>query len=361
MRYSRHPWIRQIAVSLLFLLYLLCLIIFLSSYFPSDKYLIFSLLHLLTPVCLIFLLCSVAALLFFKQRKFLVVPALLLAVNMGNWSALLQISKKTLESDQSFKVLSYNVGFFSIPSVYSKQYFDSTSADRGTQIIDWMATQDAPVVCLQEFFTDGESKHHNYLMKLSSAGYSTNVFALPNPKNKTLRGLITCSKFPIVDHGKVFISDNRYNGASYTDLLIGRDTIRVVNVHLESMELYFGNKKLMSKFKHFWSHYKESMVTRTRQVKLLSDFIAKSPHPIIVAGDFNETPYSYNHKVIGERLTNAFEYSGNGFGTTFIEGVLPIRIDHQYFSSQFECGNFEVEGVKLSNHYPILARYQLKP
>ena len=35
---------------------------------------------------------------------------------------------------------------------------------------------------------------------------------------------------------------------------------------------------------------------------------------IIVCGDFNDSPISYTHRVVGEGLNDAFVESGNGFG-----------------------------------------------
>ena len=351
--------IKRISVRLLILSYLGCVIVFASAYFAPDKYLVISILHLLVPFCIIFLLISVVTFLLLRHWKFLIFSILVLALNLGNLRSFFGYSDRTLTPETSFEVLSYNVSFFNIPSVFSKEYFDSTSASDGNKILQWIADRNSPVVCLQEFFTDGESSHHNYTDKLIAEGYQVNIFALANAKNDTRRGLVTCTKFPVVGSGQVFISSNRYNGAGYTDLLINQDTIRIINVHLQSMELYFGNKGFWDKAKHFWIHYKKAMAIRTEQVKQLNNFISESSYPVILAGDFNETPFSYNHKVLKARLTNSFEFSGRGLGSTFHESLMPIRIDHQYFSSELTCGNFKVNrSLVVSDHFPIHARYQ---
>jgi endonuclease/exonuclease/phosphatase family metal-dependent hydrolase len=351
--------VRRIIVRLLVLGYFACGIVWASAYFNSGKYLIVSILHLPTPICLFYIIVSTAYLMLTRQWKNLIFPLVLVVANIGNYFSFFSLTSNTSFRDSSFEVLSYNVSFFKIPSVFSKAYFDSASAKHGNKMIELIKAKNSSVVCLQEFFTDGESKHHNYLDKLMAAGYDVNVFALQNPKNETLRGLVTCSKFPVVEKGQVFISANRYNGAFYTDLLVKSDTIRVINVHLQSMELYFGKKGAIDKVKHFWRHYKSAMVIRTQQVELLTKFVSESPYPVILAGDFNETPYSFNHKKFREQLTNSFEFAGNGFGSTFRESLMPIRIDHQYFSDKIHCEDFEViRSAHASDHYPIVARYQ---
>lgn len=351
----------RIAVRVLFLAYLGCAIVMVSTFLPSDKYIFFSLLPLVMPICFFFLVSCVAILLLLRQWKLVAVPALLLIVNIGNWTTLFNVSKETLTSEPSFDVVSYNVSFFGIPQVFSKQYFDSASALKGKAIIEYLTTQEPAVICLQEFFTDAESGHHNYIHGFLEAGYKANLMAITNPKNKTLRGLVTLTRLPILKQGTIFISDSRYNGASYTDILFGRDTVRIVNVHLESNELYFGNKTYSKKLQHFWQHFKKAMITRTEQVRELKKFISNSPHAIVLAGDFNETPLSYNHRMIRKTLHNSFEESGFGWGSTFVKSRLPIRIDHQYHSDGMVSGDFLVDkNIHLSDHYPISARYAWK-
>jgi endonuclease/exonuclease/phosphatase family metal-dependent hydrolase len=337
-----------------------CILVFVTPFLNPDNYLIISLLTLLVPVSLIFLIIALVSCLAIKLWRLAVAYGVLIIVNFGNWTSLIGYSNKKLDVNQSFSVVSYNASFFSIPSVYSKTYFDSASAAKGDSIVRWIEQQKPMIVCLQEFFTDGDSRHHNYRAKLKAIGYNEYLLAIPNPKNKTLRGLITLSKFPIVGAGEIFLSKSRYNGAGYVDLKINEDTVRVVNVHLESMELYFANKKWRDQVRHFWQNYSTAMVQRTQQTHVLMKFVQESKYPIIVAGDFNETPFSYNHSKVRAILTNAFESSGSGFGFTYRKGRLPLRIDHQYFSGRLEVGNFSVEDdVTWSDHLPIYARYQL--
>ena len=330
----------------------------LSAYLPSDKYIFFSLLPLLIPVCIFFLAGSLVVLALLKQWKSAALSLLLLIANMGNLTSLFSLSRKILDHKHSFGVISYNLSFFRIPKVFSKEYFDSTSANGGREIIRYLNRREPAVICLQEFFTDAESTHHNYYEQFLEMGYKSSITAITNPKNKTLRGLAIFTKLPILTQGTIFISESRYNAASYVDVLFSGDTVRVINTHLESTELYFGSKPYQERVKHFWRNFKKAMITRTKQVQLVNEFILRSPHPVLLAGDFNETPYSYNHRVIKETLVNSFEDSGFGFGSTFIKSFLPIRIDHQYFGKGLTSSNFFVDKTMLlSDHYPISAQY----
>jgi endonuclease/exonuclease/phosphatase family metal-dependent hydrolase len=338
-----------------------CACVLASAYFPSDTFAYLSYLPLLTPVSVLLLLILAVINLFCKRWKYFFACLLLLLASANQWLAMGRFSQRSLPNPDFFKVLSYNVSFFKIPSVFSKSYFDPLSAEKGNHMIDWVLQQDAAIVCLQEFFNDTESSHHNYIARFKEHGYTPYFQAVVNPKNETLRGMVILSRFPVVGRGQIFMSENRYNGASYMDVLIQQDTLRIVNVHLESMELYFGNKGWKDRFTFFLTQFKQTMITRTKQTRLLNDFIDDSPYPIIVAGDFNETPYSYNHRVLKKKLTNSFEASGAGLGSTLAKGFLPIRIDHQYFSEALEVGDFTVgQSISLSDHFPIMARYSFK-
>ena len=81
---------------------------------------------------------------------------------------------------------------------------------------------------------------------------------------------------------------------------------------------------------------KVGVFERSRQVRQLSDFIERSPHPVVCAGDFNDLPYSYNYRHMKKHMKNSFEESGKGFGFTYNGGTLKmLRIDNQFYYIRF--------------------------
>ena len=43
------------------------------------------------------------------------------------------------------------------------------------------------------------------------------------------------------------------------------------------------------------------------------------PYPIIICGDFNDTPVSYAYQQLGDNMIDAFLESGNGIGKVLVK------------------------------------------
>ena len=75
---------------------------------------------------------------------------------------------------------------------------------------------------------------------------------------------------------------------------------------------------------------------------------------IIVCGDFNDSPISYTHRVVGEGLNDAFVESGNGFGISYNQNHFYFRIDNILLSKNLKSYRCTVDNtIKSSDHYPI--------
>ena len=55
---------------------------------------------------------------------------------------------------------------------------------------------------------------------------------------------------------------------------------------------------------------------RSKQAEAIAQHIENSPYPVIVCGDFNDTPVSYTYRMMKTGLKDAFRQSGFGFGGT---------------------------------------------
>ena len=75
---------------------------------------------------------------------------------------------------------------------------------------------------------------------------------------------------------------------------------------------------------------------------------------VIVCGDFNDSPISYTHRVVGEGLNDAFVESGNGFGISYNQNHFYFRIDNILLSKNLKSYRCTVDNtIKSSDHYPI--------
>ncbi|MBQ3909086.1 MAG: hypothetical protein II746_07775, partial [Bacteroidaceae bacterium] len=154
---------------------------------------------------------------------------------------------------------------------------------------------------------------------------------------------------------------------------VGRDgdSILVVNNHLESNQLNDEDKKEyrdMIKDPHrqtvkesslnLFRKLSQAAVYRSAQTDVLSHIAdSLSPRPIIMAGDFNDTPISYTYQKLSRRLHSVYRQSGSGFGRSFNQSGFPVRIDHIFISDHWtSSGTYIDQEFDVSDHYPLVTR-----
>jgi endonuclease/exonuclease/phosphatase family metal-dependent hydrolase len=91
-----------------------------------------------------------------------------------------------------------------------------------------------------------------------------------------------------------------------------------------------------------------------------SEVIENSPYPVIIAGDFNSVPNSYEYYHLAEGLEDAFMTAGRGSATSFHDYKFPIRIDYVFSSKSLSATSYVVDrSVSISDHYPVIAEISL--
>ncbi len=155
--------------------------------------------------------------------------------------------------------------------------------------------------------------------------------------------------------------------------LIVKDTVRVYNCHLQSIR--FGaeeykflqnlgkdeDEQTVKRTRNILSRLRIAFIKRATQADMIAKHIKKCPYPVIICGDFNDTPLSYTYKKITEGLVDAFRESGSGFGTTYAGPIPGLRIDYLLHSPEISAFNFKITRAKLSDHYPVAANMILRP
>lgn len=176
-------------------------------------------------------------------------------------------------------------------------------------------------------------------------------------------GTVLYSKYPIVKIGDVPGSTK-----FYVDIKVQHDTVRTFCVHLDSYALTKGDYEelgninqhtikstaynLGGKFMRTIRHHEEEW-------DILSQAIQESPHPVIVAGDFNDTPASYICGQMRKMLNDSFKEQGTGFGATY-HGLYPnYRIDFIYYSPSIKTIAYQRIKSDISDHYPIVAHFDI--
>jgi endonuclease/exonuclease/phosphatase family metal-dependent hydrolase len=261
------------------------------------------------------------------------------------------------EGQKRISVLNYNVRVF---NTYA--YLQNKNTP-GKSMINWLADAEADIKCLQEFYNDNTSDVFNTVDKLSGKTHQQVIVkaAFVNRIGAQF-GLAIFSRYPIVDSGDVNLDDVPHQHAIFADIDVGEDTIRVYNIHLQSMsidESKIGDFE-QENYLNIAKKLKFGFIERAKQVDNLVKHINGSPHPVIVCGDFNDLPYSYTYLTLKEHLSNAFEEAGNGFGFSYNGRLFFLRIDNQFYSDQLKPVLYHTHReVPYSDHFPIKTEYTL--
>ncbi|WP_028121969.1 endonuclease/exonuclease/phosphatase family protein [Epilithonimonas tenax] len=172
------------------------------------------------------------------------------------------------------------------------------------------------------------------------------------------------SRFPILESGLVE-TDARNGRCIYADIKINGKIIRFVNVY---MEPFYLDKTMVKpskdmnvneeKAKNIIHKLVPTFRKHQSQIAPIKGFLDSSPYPIILAGDFNSVPNSYEYYTLSENLEDTFLKVGKGSGTSFHDFKFPIKIDHIFASKSITPISYKVDrGVKISDHFPVIAEF----
>ncbi|MBO0952748.1 endonuclease/exonuclease/phosphatase family protein [Fibrella forsythiae] len=248
---------------------------------------------------------------------------------------------------QALKVLSFNSETF--PLGTTTEFDKSLSAD---------------IACFQEYSPNAQIERQ----------YTARIEKLTCFGNDRQIGLAVFSKYPVVkQYGRIWTRTDGpdINGFLCADIAYGADTIRVVNVHLLSMGVR--TSKAVTALKSgdlLWffaevgdtfHRLKEGFKNRNEQVQEVESYVTGSRYPVIICGDFNETPMGYSYGKLSRNFRNAFEEVGQGMGFTLNRHPYCVRIDQQFVSQDWHIKTCQtLSAISFSDHFPVLAQYVLK-
>lgn len=265
------------------------------------------------------------------------------------------------------KVMSYNAKAFNI---YQD---DQRSLNR--QVIHFLQNETPDILCIQEYSYDntGKSGFNSTESILNALNIKdnerTHKVVLPYRNKLGYQfGMAVFSKYRIVGGGIVDTTESSSNKSMYVDIRFNGDTLRVYNIHLASMHLdsadyetgkalWAGNydSSFNNKAQKLSQKISLAYELRQKQAKTVHAHINKCPYPVILCGDFNDSPASFSYNKIMQGLKDSFRGSGSGTGTTYIGGNFPAyRIDYIAHDKQFNDFQYTVcKDLTVSDHYPI--------
>jgi len=257
------------------------------------------------------------------------------------------------------ELLSYNVRLFGLLS-------NNGFGAQQQKIFRMIREEDPDVVCFQEFYANASRglSLERIRKELPDMPYEHVVWLSKGSDSKY--GIATFSKYPIVKKGRV-VFERTYNASIFSDVLIDKKRLRIFNNHLQSTRFKPGDYRFISNQNRYNDSEKlraleeisfrlrDAFIKRSRQAREISTHIRRASFPVVVCGDFNDTPVSYTYHTIRHQLKDAFVEAGSGMGITY-KGQFPsFRIDYIFYDPAFSIGRFEVGRQNLSDHYPVMA------
>jgi len=290
------------------------------------------------------------------------ISIVVIAFGLTHFSNYIKLRKPVGNKKDTFKVLSYNLRLFN--------YFENNSNDISEKkVLEFLKTQDPDILCLQEFFVLGDPlRKGKEIKRILGSGYYSHMKVIGSGKNRAY-GIATFTKYPIIRRGEI-IHPKSSSLSIYSDVLIQNDTFRIYNNHLQSfrlrrMERSFieeiaapEDKEPINGIRNLSVNLKKGFAIRAVQSQVVKEHINRSPVPVIVIGDFNDTPVSYSYRKIRKGLHDSFVDSGYGAGFTYKGKYPPNRIDYILYDDALISRYFEIIKVKYSDHYPIIAYFR---
>jgi len=293
------------------------------------------------------------------------ISVVVIAAGFNHFSNYIKIKKPSGDKTGTFQVQSYNLRLFN----YFEGKKNSISEKR---ILELLKNQKADVICLQEVYLIGDPVQEELAIRSALGGKYYSHFKVISAGKNRHYGIATLSRFPIIGRGDI-VHEKSSSLSIYSDILAGKDTMRIFNNHLQSFRLHrmertfineiiesSDDKETLNEIVTISSNLRKGFIQRASQAQAVKANIGKSPFPVIVAGDFNDTPVSYSYRKIRKGLNDAFVSSGYGAGFTYKGNYPPNRIDYILYDDALECSYFEIIKIKYSDHYPIVAYFRKK-
>lgn len=300
-----------------------------------------------------------------RWKRWFFFSAAVLLLGWGNISLFYRCDLSAKEpavqvNKEDVVVVSYNVANFGSETEKESLY---------DAVAEWLNSQRVDIVCLQEAYFYSDESLDYFRSKLERLRYAKYVDCVPEKSNQSEvsgSGFLLLSGHPIVRHAVADVDSLNVN-AVWADVKVGRDTLRVYNLHLQSTGItgtertetltrhIIADTMARSKLSNVAQKMADNYRRRAAEADRVATHVAQSPHPVVLCGDFNDTPVSYTYNtIVGNTLTDAYLERGRGVEHTFMGLYNLFRIDYVMMSEdEFEVKSYQSFPLEYSDHKPI--------
>lgn len=349
----------------------------LAAYIPPGKYWVISLSGIVFPF--LFLLNLIFLIFWLSRKKWLFFCLHILVFVTGfktfshqwAWNS----STAKTETDSTFSVLSFNARNFDFYN-WSGNYFGTSTIRQDA--LNMIRDLNPDIICFQEFFHCDTGKYRIRQFMTDSLGYKEQFLVMPVTLYKYHHwGMAIYSRYPMVNTGEIELpkpagprKGSSINLCLYADIKVNDDTLRVYNVHFQSIRFGPAEYKMMLEnnlqateenlkgLKSIARRMKFALELRTEQLKKVLAHQAECTYPVLFCTDFNDTPSSWAYRQVTQRLKDSFIEKGKGLGITYAGPFPAFRIDYIFHSEALDCLECRIIRKKLSDHYPLYARFK---
>ncbi len=269
-------------------------------------------------------------------------PFITLAINSGAVNQVIGINGSGISGttgDNILMVATYNVNYFT----YQNNEVNIPA------IAGFMQDRGVDILSMQEFSTDPYFNFDEIKSEFDFLPYTAGDFR----KNEN----IIFSRYPVIRYNTITFSGTK-NGLVWADLLFRGDTIRVINNHLQTTGIA---SKRGASYGEILSTAGKNYEKRKYQADYVRRLADTTSYPLIICGDFNDTPYSYTIKrILGNDMSDSFREAGNGAGGTYLHKYLFVRIDYILHNKTFKTLRYVSDKTGMSDHKPVIAAMEYK-
>jgi endonuclease/exonuclease/phosphatase family metal-dependent hydrolase len=340
------------------------LLSYVSSHFTPAVFMFFSVLGLFFWPILILFIVAAFVMAIRKEWKWLIVFGICFVFSLPDLFSFVNFKAGSSKNSSGIGmiVMTHNTHLMG--------YYDGENSKKNRDaILKEIQSVKPDILCLQECYwnTNGgdflSEESRNEILK----GYSVHERTTHVLSDGGRFGLVIFSNYPIINQGQVPFENEVNNFCIYVDVLVGNDTMRIYNAHLQSFRLkkksleLFDEKIDMNEIQNesrplFVQLYRSSL-KRSKQVDVLAAHLETCRYKVILAGDFNDTPISYTYNRLMKTMVDSFKEGGAGIGSTYKGPLFGLRIDYIMHSKGMNVLNYKTSAAGFSDHRQVIAEF----